>query len=118
MRIEEQRFSLRVVIAEDVVPDDACFDGGWPIMTNDKTMTDAELLLAMKRQPGVENRHHVLKGVIDFVPLYLKPNQRIDPFAFLGYLAVLIHAFIERDLRTAMRDYGVDELPLYRKGRA
>lgn len=118
VRIEEQRFSLRVVIADDVVRDDACFDGCWPMMTNDKAMTEAELLLAMKRQPGVENRHHVLKGVIDFVPLYLKSNQRIDAFAFLGYLAVLIHALIERDLRRAMRDHGVDELPLYPEGRA
>jgi transposase len=83
------------------------------MMTNDKAMSEAELLLAMKRQPGVENRHHVLKGVIDFVPLYLKSNQRIDAFAFLGYLAVVIHALIERDLRKAMRDHGVDELPLY-----
>jgi len=48
----------------------------------------------------------------------LKSNRRIDAFAFLGYLAVLIHALIERDLRKAMRDHGVDELPLYPEGRA
>ena len=87
-------------------------------MTNDVAMTQAELLLAMKRQPGVENRHHVLKGVVDFVPVYLKSNERIDAFAFLGYIAVLVHALMERELRTAMRDAGIADLPLYPEGRA
>lgn len=72
----------------------------------------------MKRQPGVENRHHVLKGVVDFVPVYLKSNQHIDAFTFLGYIALLVHALIERDLRNAMRDQAITELPLYPEGRA
>ncbi|MDA8354917.1 MAG: IS1634 family transposase [Actinomycetota bacterium] len=118
VRIEEQHYSVAAVIADDIVRDDACFDGCWPMMTNDTVMTHAELLAAMKRQPGVENRHHVLKGVIDFVPVYLKSNQRIDAFAFLGYVAVLVHALIERELRSAMRDAGVAELALYPEGRA
>ena len=118
VRIEEQRYSVSAVIAEDVVRDDAYFDGCWPVMTNDAAMSHAELLLAMKRQPGVENRHHVLKGVVDFVPVYLKSNERIDAFAFLGYIAVLVHALMERELRTAMRDAGIADLPLYPEGRA
>lgn len=118
VRIEEQRYAVRAVIADDVVRKDACFDGCWPMVTNDKEMTHAELLLAMKRQPGVENRHHVLKGVVDFVPVYLKSNERIDAFAFLGYLAVLVHALIERELRRAMGAAGIVQLPLYPEDRA
>ncbi len=118
VRIEEQRFSVTAAIADDVVRDDACFDGCWPMMTNDKTMSEADLFFAMKRQPGVENRHHVLKGVIDFVPIYLKSNERIDAFAFLAYVVVLLHALIERELRRAMRDQQIKELPLYPEGRA
>ncbi len=34
--IERQRYSVRPVIADDVVRDDACFDGCWPLVTNDK----------------------------------------------------------------------------------
>ena len=113
VRIESQRYSVGPVVAEDIVRDDACFDGCWPMVTNDKVMGEGELLAAMKRQPGVENRHHVLKGVVDFVPVYLKSNERIDAFAFLGYIAVLVHALIERELRTAMASAGIAELPLY-----
>ena len=118
VRVEQQRFSINASVVDDVVRDDACFDGFWPMVTNDKEMTEVELLYAMKRQPGVENRHHVFKGVVDFVPVYLKSNERIDAFAFLGYVALLLHALIERDLRKAMRDQKVTELPLYPEGRA
>ena len=98
--------------------DDARFDGCWPLVTNDTQMTEADLLGVYKRQPGVENRHHVLKGVVDFVPVYLKSNERIDAFALLGYAAVLVHALIERELRRAMRDADLAALALYREDRA
>ncbi|MDA8302619.1 MAG: IS1634 family transposase [Actinomycetota bacterium] len=115
VRIEEQRYQVRAVVMDDVVRDDACFDacfdGCWPAMTSDKNLTEAELLFAMKRQPGVEGRHHVLKSVVGFVPVYLKSNERIDAFAFLGYVAVLVHALIERELRNAMRDATIAALP-------
>jgi len=117
VRIEEQRYQVRAVVTDDVVRDDACFDGCWPTMTNDRNLTEAELLFAMKRQPGVEGRHHVFKHVVDFVPVYLKSNERIDAFAFLGYVAVLVHALIERELRNAMRDASIAALPLYPEGR-
>src|SRR5665811_808288 len=118
VRIEQQRHSVAAVIADDIVRDDAHFDGCWPLVTNDTQMTEADLLAVYKRQPGVEKRHHVSKGVVDFVPVYLKSNERIDASAFLGYVAVLVHALIERELRTAMRDDGLAELPLYPEGRA
>jgi len=104
---------VSAVTAEDIVRDDAYFDGCWPMMTNDTEMTQAELLAAMKRPLGVENRHHVLKGVVDFVPVYLKNNERVDVSAFLGYIAVLVHALIEREPRSAMRDAGLAEPALY-----
>ena len=48
----------------------------------------------------------------------LKSNERIDAFAFLGYIAVLVHALIERELRRAMRDADLAQLPLYPEDRA
>jgi transposase len=118
LRVEESAFSVTCQIADEVVRDDACFDGCWPMMTNDREMSEVELLLAMKRQPGVENRHHVLKGVVELLPLYLKSNERIDAFAFLGFVAVLVHALIEKELRQAMRDGAIANLPLYPEERA
>jgi len=47
----------------------------------------------------------------------LKSNERIDALAFLGYVAVLVHALIERELRSAMRDDAIAALPLYPEAR-
>jgi hypothetical protein len=117
VRIEEQRFPVKATIADDVVRDDACFDGCWPTMTSDKAMTAAELLCSMKRQLGIGNRHHALRVVVAFVPIYLKSNERIDAFGVLGYVAVLLRALIEREPRRAMDDAKIDELPLYLENR-
>ncbi len=50
--------------------------------------------------------------------MYLKSYERIDAFAFLGYLAVLVHALIERELHNAMGEAGIAELLLYPEDRA
>jgi transposase len=117
VRIDKEHFTVEAVILDDVVRFDAASDGCWPLMSNDKVMTDAELFFAYKRQPGVERPHHVLKGVINFTPMYLKSNERIDAFGFLGYVALVVHALIERTLRRAMRDEGITSLALYPEDR-
>ncbi|MHB1717097.1 MAG: DUF4277 domain-containing protein [Acidimicrobiales bacterium] len=86
VRIEEQRYQVRAVITDDVVRDDACFDGCWPTMTNDKHLTETELLAAMKRQPGVEGRHHVFKHVVDLL-VRPDPLQAPSPGARLAQRA-------------------------------
>ena len=55
--------------------------------------------------------------MVEFLPVYLNSNERIDPFAFLGYVAVLFHALVERELRNAMRDARIAALPLYPESR-
>jgi transposase len=117
VRIDTEHFSVAAVVCDDVVRFDAASDGCWPLISNDREMTQAELLFAYKRQPGVERPHHVFKGVIDFVPVYLKSNERIDAFGFLGYVALVIHALIERELSHAMGDAEIAGLRVYPEGR-
>jgi len=83
------------------------------MVSNDTEMTPAEMLAAYKRQPRLERRHATFKGVIEASPIELKSEYRIDAFGFCLYAALLVHALIERELRKAMTDAGVTELPLY-----
>jgi transposase len=62
-------------------------------------LTERELLAACKRQPRLERRHATFKGVIAASPLELKSDYRIDAFGFCLYVALLVHALIERELR-------------------
>ena len=117
-KIESHRFSLTFATDAAAVAFDAASDGCFPMCTNDTLMTEAELLGAQKRQPRLERRHATFKGVIEAAPIVLKSDCRIDALGFCLYVALLVHALIERELRQAMARAGIAELPLYYEDRA
>ena len=117
-KIESHRFSLTFATDAAAVAFDAASDGCFPMCTNDTEMTEAELLGAQKRQPRLERRHATFKGVIEAAPIVLKSDYRIDALGFCLYVALLVHALIERELRQAMAEAGIAELPLYYEDRA
>lgn len=88
----------------------------FPFVTND-TRTPAELLRSYKFQPSLERRHATFKGVIEAAPLTLESDARLDALAFCLYVALLVHALVERDLRRAMAAKGIASLPMYHEGR-
>jgi hypothetical protein len=47
------------------------------------------------------------------MPLWLKNVSRIDALLFIYFLALLIHALLERELRRAMIPAKIPFLPLY-----
>ncbi len=116
-RIDRHRFTLSFTVNAAAVAYDAASDGCFPLVTNDTEMTAAELLAACKRQPRLERRHATFKGVLEAAPIELKSDYRIDALGFCLYAALLVHALIERQLRSAMADAGLAELPLYHEDR-
>jgi transposase len=91
-------------------------DGIFPMTTN--TDLDASAVLrAYKYQPHLEKRHALLKSGLQVAPIFLKKNQRIEALMFVYFLAQLVAALIERQLRNAMRERGLPQiqiLPEYR----
>ena len=96
---------------------DAASDGCFPFVTN-KEQPAAELLRIFKVQPHLERRHATFKGVIEAAPLTLKSNARIDALGFCLYVALLVHALVERELRRAMAVSSIASLPHYHEDRA
>jgi len=84
----------------------------YPLLTNDRSLTPAQILEAHKGQPTVEKRFEQVKTVHEIAPIYLKNEGRIEALFTLYFLALLVQALIERDLRLAMKRDGLDELPL------
>lgn len=117
-RVERHRFTLTHTIDSQRVAHDAAADGCFPIISNDTTMTERELLAAYKNQPHLERDNHVFKTVIEATPVLLKNTERIDAFSFCWYTALLVHALIERQLRRAIDTAGIQALPLYPEQRA
>lgn len=112
------RYGLSWSVRDDVVAYDAASDGCFPLITNDTTMTDAELLAAYKYQPNLEKRHAQLKGVQLVAPVLLHDPARIEGLLCAHFIAMLIQALIERAIRQAMTARSVTELALYHEGRA
>jgi hypothetical protein len=91
--------------------------GMYPLLTNDRAMTPAQVLEAHKRQPVVEKRFEQPKTVYEIAPVFLKNEDRVEALFFLYFFALLVQALIERELRTAMAAAKIASLPLYPKGR-
>lgn len=93
-------------------------DGMYPLLTNDGSLTDAEVLDAHKRQPTIEKRFEQTKTVMEIAPVLLKNEGRVEALFFLYFVALLVQALIERQLRLAMKRADIADLPLYPEERA
>jgi len=104
-------------VDENRVAHDAASDGMFPMITNDKRMSAAELLAAYKYQPNLEKRHAQLKGTQLVAPMFLHDPARIEGLLCCHFIAMLTQALIERTIRVAMAERGIGELSLYPEDR-
>ena len=100
-------------INEPLVAHDAASDGCFPLITNDTTLTDPEVLAAYRYQPNLERRNHILKDHQTVAPVYLQAPHRIEALLLCQFLALLTGALLERHIRTAMADTNQTSIALY-----
>lgn len=92
-------------------------DGMFPLITNCEELSLKDILDKYKYQPKLEKRHQQLKSVYDVAPIFLKSVTRIEGFLFVYFIALLVQALIEREIRMNMKERGVKSLPIYFEGR-
>ena len=112
-KITKRRFDLQWDIDDDAIVYDRKSDGFYPVMTNDRRLSDAQVLEAHKGQPMIEKRFEQIKTVHEIAPVFLKDEGRIEALFTLYVIALLVQALIERELRRAMARDGIDDLPIY-----
>ena len=112
-KITKRRFDVHWDTDEDAITYDRRSDGMYPLMTNDRKLTAAQVLAAHKGQPMIEKRFEQIKSVHEIAPVFLKDEGRIEALFTLYAIALLVQALIERELRQAMAREGIDELPIY-----
>jgi len=113
VRKTKKNWHLTWEIDQAAVDYDRKSDGMYPLLTNDRALTNAQVLEAHKGQPMIEKRFEQAKTVMEIAPVLLKNEDRIEAFFLLYFLALLIQALIERELRLAMKREGIESLPLY-----
>ena len=112
-RLTRRRWDIVWTVNETAIAYDKKSDGMYPLLTNDRKLKPAQVLEAHKGQPVLEKRFEQCKTVHVIAPVLLKNEGRIEALFFLYFLALLVQALIERQLRLAMKKNKVDELPLY-----
>lgn len=113
-QITRTKHRIHFEVHEDVIWADA----GWPLITNDKEADPADILAAYKHRPSLERRHHQLKGDQLVAPMFLHHPARIEGLMTCHFVALLVHALVELEIRRAMAARGLKKIPLYPKHRA
>jgi hypothetical protein len=113
LRRQRPRFQLTWHLRTDRIEYDARSDGMFPLTTNWDAAPAADLLHHYKYQPQLEKRHEQLKTVRAVAPVFLKSVTRIEALLLLYFLALLVDALIERQVRHGMQAAQLTSLPLY-----
>jgi transposase len=117
-RQSTKHWQVRFWIDEAVVAYDRKSDGMYPLLTNDRSLTNTQVLEAHRRQPAIEKRFSQAKSVFEIAPLFLKNEGRIEALFYLYFMVLLVQALIERELRRAMQREQLTTLPLYPEERS
>lgn len=117
-RTVQKRYAISWRIDSRRLEDAAQDDGIFPLITNLQDWDARQILEAYKRQPILEKRFSQLKTDFRVAPVYLKNVGRIVGLLAVYFFALMVQALLERELRRAMKDQRVSDLPLYPEGRA
>ena len=113
VRVTREKLALHWSTQEEVLKAQSMMDGIFPLVTNDRRLPAREVLMAYKHQPALERRHEQFKSVLDVMPVFLKSPSRIEALLYVYFLALLVQALLERQVRRAMATRSIEDLPLY-----
>lgn len=118
VRVPREKLLLHWSFQAETLETEQAMDGIFPLVLNDRHLSLKDVLLAYKHQPHLERRFEQLKSVLEVMPVFLKSPSRIEALLLLYFLALLVHALIELQLRREMAAEGLSDLPLYPEERA
>ena len=111
------RFDLSYAVDQSALEIERRGDGAFPLITNVLDASERDLLWAYKKQPKIEKRFSQMKTDFSVAPVHLQSASRIEAFLCVYFLALLVEALLERELRQAMQASEMNSLPLYPEGR-
>lgn len=117
--VSETCYSLKVSENAVRLRQEANTDGVFPLVTNlsQEAAKKVEVLQIYRYQPYVERRFENLKTEYAVRPVYLKTPHRVVGLIHVHFLALMVAALIEREIRRAMAKHNIEELPIYPEAR-
>lgn len=84
-------------------------DGMFPLVTN-SGLNAKDVWCAYKYQPFIEKRFNGMKSNYEVAPAFLKNVERIEALTFAFYLADLVAAIVQREIKLSMAKNNVKSL--------
>jgi hypothetical protein len=74
-------------------------DGRYLLVTNDFSLSPAQMLSLYRRKDGVEKRFRVTKSDLQVSPRYVHLDSRLEGLLLVNMIALLAYSLLERQLR-------------------
>ena len=110
---ENSLYTLSWTQKNQVLKQEARTDGVFPLLCTDKGLTTKEVLKAYKYQPRLEKRFSQFKSTHYAAPLLFKNIERIEANMFGFFIALVIQALIEREVRNKMKEQKIETVRVY-----
>ncbi len=96
-----------------VIKDESNTDGIFPLLSTDERLSSKEVLQAYKYQPTLEKRFTQFKSIHNAAPLLFNKIERIEGNMFAFFIALMIQALLEREVRQKMKEQRIKALKVY-----
>jgi len=108
-----RRFDIEWITDEEAIAYDHNSDGMYPLITNDRSLSPAEILAAHRRQPMIEKRFEQIETVHEIAPVFLKSEARIQAFFTCISSRCSFRLSLSVSCVWAMKREKIQQLPLY-----
>lgn len=106
-------FTLSWTQKKQALKQEAQTDGVFPLLCTDKALKAKQVLKAYKYQPRLEKRFSQFKTVHNAAPLLFKKIERIEANMFGFFIALIVQALLEREVRIKMKENKIETIRVY-----
>lgn len=117
-KIRKRRYRLLVRRKTQALRAQARTDGVFPLVTNLRNRSKREVLEIYKYQPYLEKRFAYFKSEYGVAPIFLKKPIRVVGLLHVYFVAIMLAALLERQVRAAMHAKALAKIPVLPEGRS
>lgn len=117
-RITRRRLTLVVSRKQEALRGESRTDGVFPLLTSLADRSKRAILEIYKYQPYLEKRFALTKSEYGVAPIFLKKPRRVVALLHVYFIAIMLSALLERQVRAAMTARALPSLPILPEGRA
>jgi len=115
--IRKTRLRLHFERNREAIRAESRTDGVFPLVTDLVKPSKRQVLEIYKYQPYIEKRFSLTKSEYGVAPVFLKKPRRVVALLHVYFVAIMLSALLERQVRTAMKKRKIAKVPILPENR-